>query len=46
MTISIVGLLLLKHFKSLRATLFYSKVEDHQYQQATNVYVQSGEGTS
>jgi hypothetical protein len=46
MTISLVGLLLLKYYKSLRAMLFYSKLEDHQYQEATDVYVVSGEGTS
>ena len=39
MTISIVGLLLIKYFRSLRALLFYTALEESEYDQATDIYV-------
>ena len=39
MTLSIVGLLLLKHFKSLRALLFYTHLEEYQLDEATDIYI-------
>jgi hypothetical protein len=40
LTISIVGLLLLKYFKTLRVSVFYNTLQDNDLTQATHVFVQ------
>ena len=39
MTVSVVGLLLLKYYKSLRARLFYDKIDQGHSHKATHIYV-------
>lgn len=41
MTLTIIGLLFIKYYRSLRAILFYTKLEEHELGEATDIYVQS-----
>jgi hypothetical protein len=45
LALSIVGLLLLKYFKKLRAAVFYNQLEDHDYRNCTHVFVRGQEET-
>lgn len=40
LTLSVVGLFLLKHFKKLRVALLYSSLQAEEVEEATHVYVQ------
>jgi len=44
MTCSIVGLLLLKYYKKLRAQTFYTILDENDSKESTHVYVKSQEG--
>ena len=39
MTLSVVGLLLIKYFRSLRALFFYTALEESECDKATDIYV-------
>jgi hypothetical protein len=43
LTISVVGLLLLKYYRILRVALFYTELEENQLEEATDIYVASGD---
>jgi hypothetical protein len=41
MSLTVVGLLLLKYYRSLRVILFYTKLKRNQLEEATDIYVVS-----